>query len=388
MRLRFTLHPRKNSRSLMKDTIKSIYLNFRKYALRVLSVLISNRKPHNFISGKDIQKILFIRIDRIGDLVLSTPALRAVKQAFPHAQLIVLASHASCSVLVNNPYVDQVIVYDHRQKFGEKLRCLRELRKHKFDLAIDPYSDYEIRTALIALLSAARIRVGYVSYGREAFLNLKVSSPKENKSFVDITLDVLKPLGIDAKSINPEIILSEDEDLWSQKWLKDQGIGSKPIIGIHPGAYYESQRWPIESFAKLVNQIQDNLEVDVVIFGSQGDKNLVDRICSLINSKVLTYVGNDLRCFAALVSHCCILICNNSGPLHVAVAMNIPTISFMGPTNKDKWMPIGNIHKVLRIDDLSCIGCNLGACKIGTHDCMRLITPLTVLNAVKGVLQR
>jgi len=388
MRLRFTLHPRKNSRSLMKDTIKSIYLNFRKYALRVLSVLISNRKPHNFISGKDIQKILFIRIDRIGDLVLSTPALRAVKQAFPHAQLIVLASHTCCSVLVNNPYVDQVIVYDHRQKLGGKLRCLRELRKHKFDLAIDPYSDYEIRTALIALLSAARIRVGYVSYGREAFLNLKVSSPKENKSFVDITLDVLKPLGIDAKSINPEIILSEDEDLWSQKWLKDQGIGSKPIIGIHPGAYYESQRWPIESFAKLVNQIQDNLEVDVVIFGSQGDKNLVDRICSLINSKVLTYVGNDLRCFAALVSHCCILICNNSGPLHVAVAMNIPTISFMGPTNKDKWMPIGNIHKVLRIDDLSCIGCNLGACKTRTHDCMRLITPLTVLNAVKGVLQR
>lgn len=388
MRLRSSLPPKKTNRALMKDTLKNIYLNFRKYALRVVAILIPNSKQRNFVSGEDIQKILFIRIDRIGDLVLSTPALRAIKQAFPHAQLTVLASPANCSVLSNNPYVDQVIIYDHRQKLGEKLCCLRELRKYSFDLAIDPYPDYELITALIALLSGARIRLGYISYGREVFFNIKVSSPKENKPFVDITLDVLKPLGIEGTSINPEIVLTEDEKIWAKNWLSKQGVGSKPIVGIHPGAYYESQRWPIENFAELVNQIQDNIEADVVIFGGQGDKHLVDWICSLINLKVPTYIGNDLRSFAALVSRCSLLICNNSGPLHVAVAVHIPTISFMGPTNKDRWMPTGNVHTVLRMNDLPCIGCNLGSCKKGTHDCMRLITPSTVLNAVKHILQR
>jgi len=127
--------------------------------------------------------------------------------------------------------------------------------------------------------------------------------------------------------------------------------------------------------------------LDILIFGGPREKGFVDQITSMINGEVMTYVGGNLRRFVALVDSCCMLICNNSGPLHVAVALGVPTISFMGPTNKDRWMPIGNIHKVLRIDNLPCIGCNLGYCKIKTYDCMRLITPSMVLEAVKDFVQ-
>jgi len=127
--------------------------------------------------------------------------------------------------------------------------------------------------------------------------------------------------------------------------------------------------------------------LDVIIFGGPGDEGLVDQIRSMIYAEVPTYVGDDLRRVAVLLSCCSVFICNNSGPLHIAVSVGIPTISIMGPTNKDRWMPIGEFHEVLRIDDLPCIGCNLGYCKIKTHDCMRLITPSMVIDAVKDFMK-
>ena len=170
--------------------------------------------------------------------------------------------------------------------------------------------------------------------------------------------------------------------------LTEKGVEGELLIGIHPGAYYESQRWLPERFVELADQLCKMKALDLIYFGGPEDEALVNEICLKINKEVPIYIANDLRKFAALLSCCGILICNNSGPLHMAVALGTPTISFMGPTVKEKWMPMGgNIHKVLRIDDLPCIGCNLGYCKIKTHDCMRLITSSMVLGAVEDILQ-
>ena len=342
--------------------------------------------PADFGARREKPKILFIRIDRIGDLVLSTPALKALKQAFPNGELSVLASQTNYPILLNNPFVDQIIIYSRRLKFKDKIDLIKHLRKCHFDLAIDPYPDYELKTAFIAFITGAKKRIGYAAYGRELFFNLQSPQIRNNQHFVDLTLDVLKPLGIVTKDKTPEIYVTESEKEYAVNWLKNKKIGDRPIIGIHPGAHFESQRWPVARFAELVTKLNAEMKVNLIIFGSRGDREIVKRIVALSKDDVLTHISDDLRQFVALVSTCNVLICNNSGPLHIAIALKIPTISTMGPTDKIRWMPFGEIHQVLRVDELSCIGCNSGYCKIKTFDCMWLITPSMVMEALKSML--
>jgi lipopolysaccharide heptosyltransferase II len=371
----------------VKDILKSIYLNFREHLLYGLGTLISENGSADVGVDRDIGKILFIRIDRIGDLVLSTPAFKAIKRTFPYCELAVLASASNQPLLIDNPYVDKIFVYDQMKGLTCKIGIIKQLREYHPDLVIDPYSDYEVKTALISFLSGAKMRVGYTGYGRETFFNIKVRTAKEKKHFVDQTLDVLEPLGIVAKDKKPDLFLTEEEKQWGRKWIKESVIGCKHIVGIHPGAYYESQRWLPERFAELANEVRKDGETDVIIFGGPGDKSLVARITSMLDENILSYVTDDIRGFVALLSCCRIFICNNSGPLHMAVAINIPTISIMGPTDKDRWMPVGKMHKVLRADDIPCIGCNLGYCEMKTHECMNSITSSMVLEAVSKVLK-
>lgn len=387
MQLRFTVSQNKAAILIaMKSTAKIIYLNLRRIFLSPLRLLFA-KKPCEIKLSSRIKKILFIRIDRIGDLVLSTPALRVLKQRFPQSELVVLVSPSNQSLLLNNPYVDKVFVYDKRERLVDKIGVIQQLRGHGFDLAIDPYPDYEVKTALVALLSGAKRRIGYSSYGRDAFFNLKGPGLVKDKHQIDLTLDILRPLGVGMNDKKPEIFLTNDEKQWARNWLRQRSAGGKPIVGIHPGAYYESQKWPPDSFGEVAKRLRENKKLDAIIFGGLGDKDLVEHINSMTSEDTLTHVQGDLRQFAALLSHCTLLICNNSGPLHIAVALDIPTISIMGPTNKDRWMPMGNIHKALRIDNLPCIGCNLGYCKIRTHDCMRLISPSMVIAAAKSSMQ-
>lgn len=386
MQLRFTVSQNKAAILMaMRSTAKIIYLNLRRILLSPLYLLFAKKSSQ--IKLSKIKKILFIRTDRIGDLVLSTPTVKALKEAFPGSELIVLASPCNQSLLFHNPYVDKVFVYDQKLGLSHKIGIIKQLRKYGFDLAIDPYTDYELKTALIALLSGAKWRTGYSSYGRQVFFNLNGPELAEDRHLVDLTLDILKSLGVVANDKKPEIFLTEQEKKWAGNWLRTRGAEGKPLIGIHPGAYYESQKWPPDSFAEVARRLRENKRLDVIIFGGLGDKDLAEHINSMTGEDTLMHVQGDLRQFAALLSHCTLLICNNSGPLHTAVALDIPTISIMGPTNKDRWMPIGDIHKVLRIGDLPCIGCNMGYCKIETHDCMRLISPSMVIEAAKNFLQ-
>ncbi|MBU2645556.1 hypothetical protein KKI24_12685, partial [bacterium] len=226
----------------MKRIIKIAYLTTRKLLLYLFSVFILDKRLVKV--DAHISKILFVRIDRIGDMVLSTPAIRALKQAYPRSELTVLASPSNKDILKHNPYVDRIVVYDKRCRFHEKLGLIRHLKELRFDLAVDPYTDYELLTALIVFFSGAPARIGYGAYGREVFFNLETPAITEDQHFIAMTLGILKPLKIETGDEKPEIFLSADEKNWAREWLNRSGLGSKPLVGVHPGAYYESQRWP------------------------------------------------------------------------------------------------------------------------------------------------
>ncbi|MBN2438706.1 MAG: glycosyltransferase family 9 protein [Deltaproteobacteria bacterium] len=364
----------------IKVVIKTIYLTARRYALRGLHLLLSREK--SIPVSESLRTILFIRVDRVGDMVLSTPAFEAIKAAFPRAQLTVMASKVNMSILKYNPHVDEVIVYDRSAILTEKIHFLKGLRRHHFDLAIDPCDDYELETAWIAWMSGATYRIGYAAYGREIFLNGPTPKIEAEKHFIDVTRDLLRFIGVTSDHYHPLIYLDESEQVWATKWLKEKGLQDKMLIAIHPGAHYETQRWPPKYHAELIRLIRDRTKTEVILFGAPADAGLIAKIQDMVQKPVHVSIESDIRRFLALLSRCRMLVCNNSGPLHCAAALHVPTISFMGPTAKERWMPIGDMHHVLRIDDLPCIGCNIGTCKIKTHDCMRLIRPEKVLQII------
>ncbi len=364
-----------------RQHIKNLYLQSRGVVLRARHIT-GGADPAPLVPIEAVRRILFIRLDRVGDVVLSTPAIEVLKKRFPLAELTVLARPQTVALLENNPDVDRCVVLGPGASPAERVRILGGLRRRRFDLAVDPCLDWELAPALVAWASGARVRVGYPCGGREAFFTATAELPEGSTHMVDVILGALKPLGIDGLAPQPRVYLSQDERDRASGWIAERCSIGKPLVGIHPGAHYETQRWPAEHYATLAGRLRARF--DVILFGGPTDAGLVERIRSGIPGGVLTVITPDLRRFAALLSCCCMLVCNNSGPLHVACALGIPTLSFMGPTDPCRWYPLGNGHTVLRLDDLPCIGCNDGTCRRGTHDCMRGIQPERVMDVLAG----
>jgi lipopolysaccharide heptosyltransferase II len=365
----------------MKKAMKKLYLLGRKTVL--LPLMIGSRSPLSVpADGSAIRRILFIRIDRLGDLVLSTPAIEALKKRYPASELTVLAAPVTAPLLACNPHADRIVLYDRAWPLTRRIGVIRELRDSRFDLVVDPYDDWEVETAVIAGWTASPIRVGFAVGGREAFFNVRLREPEPGRHLTDVVLESLAPLGIAATETQPAVYLTEDEKHRARNWLRDRIGENRIVIGLHPGAHYESQRWPADYFKALTAKLACIRGTAVAVFGGPGEKALVESIAEGAPGPVETFVGGDVRRFAALISCCRVLVCNNSGPLHLAGALRVPTVSFMGPTVKSRWFPKGELHRVLRMDDLPCIGCNEGSCPTGKHDCMRLITPAEIMDVL------
>lgn len=363
----------------MKAFLKPIYLSLRGIFLRAAGSALRHDADDAPLHPGSVRKILFVRLDRIGDVVLSTPAFGALKRHFPCAELTVLLRSSTRGLVEQNPHVDRVLTVDGAR---ESIGVIRRLRAERIDLLIDPYDDWPLESAFIAGLSGARVRIGYAVAGREAFFTTRLQPPLPGRHMMDVVLDSLKPLGVFPGDAEPKVFLMEAELESARKWLDERIDGGLPVIGLHPGATFETQRWPLEYFSELGTLLLRDGRRRLLVFGGPADRPLVAELVKRLGDGALSCVSSDIRRFSALLACCRLLVCNNSGPLHVGAALGVPTVSFMGPTVKDRWLPRGARHAVLRIDDLPCIGCNAGFCRIGTHDCMRRIWPERVLDAI------
>jgi lipopolysaccharide heptosyltransferase II len=371
---------------MIKGVLKALYLNTRKTLLHLLGLFLMQKEQTTPNLG-NIKHVLFIRIDRIGDLVLSTPAIRSIKEHLPSATLTVLASRVNHSILDHNPFVDKVHLYEKKDFLKKWMICLELLKAH-FDLTIDPVVDYTIESSLLSFLSGAGVRAGYAGYGREVFYTHPAVLPEKPMHMAELTLYILHHIGIPSAANKPELYISERERIWANEWLRNHGLpGDRLVIALHPGAHYKSQKWPVDYYRELADRLCESNAYVPIVLGAPAERQEVEEIAQPYRNRISHFISDNLRDFASLLSLTNALVCNNSGPLHVATALNIPTISFMGPTEKEKWLPLGDRNIVLRMDNLSCIGCNLSNCKIKTHDCMRLITPDTVMNSVAELMK-
>ena len=358
----------------LKDSLKEVYLNIRVMLLSPFLLFRKIRIPEK----KEIKTILLLRHDRVGDMVFSTPLFRALKKNFPDARLMVLASQRNYGIIENNPNVDEILIYNGIGWF------IKEVRKRGFDLVIDSFLDYELKTAFLAYLTRAKYRMGFEISGRQIFFNIKGPKGKDKRTVLEQTLDLARSLELTIQDPLPSLYLSEEERARAWETLKKRGVDEgELLIGIHPGGYYESQRWPAEKFASVGDRLISKYKARVIIFGGEGDKDSLNIMKEKMTKSPIIIEHTGLRVFISLLSYCHLLLCNNSGPLHIATALKIPTVSTMGPTIPYLWWPAGENNIVLR-KEIECSPCNKGFCT--GHECMELITVDDMMGAVEKQL--
>jgi ADP-heptose:LPS heptosyltransferase len=168
--------------------------------------------------------------------------------------------------------------------------------------------------------------------------------------------------------------------------LKEKGADESDfLIGCHPGGHFSSQRWPIDNFSRLADEIIERYNAKIIIIGNHAEKKLIGKMKQLMKGQGLEFIGLPLDKVTALISLFGLFIANNSGPLHIACALNIPTVSTMGPTDPFLWWPQGENHIVLR-NEMDCSPCSKPVCT--KHACMRSISVEEMMAAVDSQIKR
>ena len=340
-------------------------------------------------------RILISRMKFIGDVVLTTPIIRSVRNACPGAFIAYMGEKNAVSLLDHNPFLNEIIAFDFgRPTVFEQSRVALHLRRREFDLAIDLYGNP--RSALLTAISGARVRVGPARKGRGRFYTVQVKDDEFPKTAVEFHNRFIEAAGIEPSADRTEIFLTEDEKrearIYLQWFNRDQNPIdlARPIVGIHPGATWPAKKWLAERFSALADHIAAKLGAQVLVTAGPDDGETVKAVVGHTFSNVTVFNNLPLRQLAAIISHCSVFVSNDAAPMHIAAAVGTPTIGLFGPGEENIWFPYSGDegHHALR-REVACHPCHLDFCnRPGDQymECMKLLTHLDVFVAVEKAL--
>ncbi len=346
-------------------------------------------------------RILIKSPNWIGDIVLSIPAIKALRGVYPDSYIAVLVKKKLADLLENNPDINEVIPYEEGhglKKFSMILRLRDIIRKGDFDTALLFTNSFS--SALIAFLAGVPNRVGYNRDGRGLLLTrpLKIVQ-HDNTHQVRLYLNLIKELAnveITHQGVPiPEIHIKEKDREWAENLLaKHAQLNSKIkrgslIIGINPGARFgPAKRWLKMRFVELGDRLTHELGASLILFGGPEEKDFVSGIASQIKpdqSDVLNMAGStSLGQLAALIERCNIFITNDTGPMHIAYSVRTPLVAIFGSTDPVRTGPLGNKYMVLK-KGIPCSPCFKRVCPFDM-ECMKMIEVEDVMNAVKSLI--
>ena len=312
--------------------------------------------------------ILLIRMTSLGDIILTLPAIRAIRQHFPLHRVTMLTSLEYIDLVSEIPYLDEIITLDRRGKEpAETIRVVRQLRQKKFDLVIDLHGKF--RTRLLSGLSGGRQRIG----SRQ-----DIYPP--NTHAVDDHFQLLSTIGIQANDKSLEFYVTEANQCFAQELLNEKLLlGDQVKVGIFPGARWDYKCWPADRFAEVADRIGKQYNAAILLFGGPAEADLVSQVRDSMQADPILFDTNlQIGQLAALISFCDQFVSNDTGPTHIAVALEIPTIVLFGATNHLKFGPLDPMHTVIRH------GNSLDRSK--GNDMMRLITTDEVWKIAEGKL--
>ena len=335
-----------------------------------------------------MRNLLIIKLRYIGDVLLATPVLRALRERFPEARLTVAVNRGTEEVLKWNPDVQEVLVVE-KGGLAEQLRFLREVRRRRFDAVID-LTDGD-RAAALAGLSGAPLRIGFNEEHRWRGLLFTTIAPALSGTVhrVEHDLQALLPLRIEPKASQPRLYTSLEDDERAARLLEEAGLAGAggPLVMFQPGARYWFKAWPAERFAALADRLSDSFGCRVVIGGSEPERPLAEEVRRLARSTPTVLAGRTpLLTYAAVLKRCRLFVGNDNGPMHMAAALGVPVVALFGPSNPDEWGPRGATIRVL-YKGLDCRRCFHPTCERGEESCMKRISVDEVQAAVRTLLE-
>jgi predicted lipopolysaccharide heptosyltransferase III len=342
----------------------------------------------------DPHRILIIKLRAIGDVVLATPVIENLRRRYPDRYIAFLTEEASADIVADNPFLHECIVLERKRwrtlpwrgRIREQADFLRTLRRKRFDLVIDLFGNP--RSAILTLLSGAPHRVGFAFRGRRHCYTLQVPPAGGEVHEVDFNLDALRALGVPVVTTRPRIHIPAPAGQRARDWLaRQEGQKERPLIGLNPGGGWAIKRWPPERFAVLADALMEACGVRILLFWGPGERPIVEAVVRSMRGTPLILPEVSLKELAAYLQCCALLISNDSGPMHMAAALGVPTVGIFGPTNPALQGPYGAGHRVVRQETVPCLGCNRLTCPIGNL-CMTTLAPETVFQAVQPYLQQ
>jgi lipopolysaccharide heptosyltransferase II len=339
----------------------------------------------------DFHRILISRMKFIGDVVLTTPIIRSVREAYPDAYIAYLGEKSAVSLLGHNPHLNEIIPFDFsRPTILEQPRVILHLRRRRFDLAIDLFGNP--RSALLMYLSGTPARVGQGHKGRGRLYTILVSDDGRPKTAVQFHQQFLRAVGIPSTASQTEIFLTDDERRQARGVLAGYARTAPggPLVALQVGATWPAKRWLADRFAQLADRVATELGGSVILTGGPADQEIVQQVRQLSHSAPIIVGVLPIRRLAALLAECAVVVSNDAGPMHVAVAVGTPTVGLFGPGEENIWFPYSSAHGHVALrKNVACHPCHLDVCNRtggGYMECMHLLGVDEVVDAVSTVL--
>ena len=333
----------------------------------------------------------------VGDLVMATPTLRAVRRHFgPSARIIGILRPQLAELLNGSHWLDELFPFDPKSGSREqgRLALIGHIRRQKFDMALLLTNSFH--TAALAWLGGARQRVGYARDGRSLLLTKPVQTARVGRQVLPLPmtesyLTLARAIGCPEES--PQLVLdvteAESEQaarVWEALGLRTDG----QVVALNSsGAYGAAKLWPAEHCAALARQIAEQLDHDVLVLCGPGERDAARAIAAGAGSaRVFSLAAQavSLGLTKGCLARCRLMVSTDSGPRHIAAALDKPVVTLLGPT-LPAWIENPSVRGPMLRAELDCLGCAKRACPLGHHRCMRDLTPERVLGEVAALVR-
>jgi lipopolysaccharide heptosyltransferase II len=329
------------------------------------------------IDESKIKKILCIKPRGIGDIVLSTIILDSLHNYFTDINVDYLTEHFAVQALQDNPLVNKIL---SMKKKEFPLFVANRIRKEKYDMILDLWSNP--RSAQITFLSGVKYRVGYNYRGRRYAYNIKANRESNNQHAAEDNLSFLNAIGVPIKSKVIHYYVSKEDDEWAKDLIKNSFKETTYVIGIVPSGGWPSKRCDAGKWVEIGKEIKNTFNVQFLILWGPGDEQDANIINENLSPVSILAPETDVKRLSALINNCNAIIANDSGPMHIAAALNIPTLGIFGPTNPAAHRPYSVNSDYVIKDDLHCIICNKLTCPYN-HECMKELSVSKVIKIVE-----
>ena len=317
-----------------------------KHVLWLVIGLLSGKKisPPLPINFNSLSSILVIRPDRLGDVVLSTPVYESIKNSFPHLQVTAVVDSNNVSILTDNPNIDKIISFAPKN-IGT---TIKQLRQNRFDVAFTLNKKFSVISSLIALISGAKYKIGYAHDETVWLYDIRLPIDNQQRHESLNNLELLNHSGLKISSKYPRLYFNQDEEKKITAMLNTlRKYPQYPLVLIKPGTRIEKWGWEAKNFQVVADKLSSSKKAEVFFICAPGEELLIDQINQMANQKINKLPILSIKELALVIKKSDLLLCNHTGIMHLASAVETPIVVIFKHGEIARWKPINTPHILL-----------------------------------------